>query len=164
MTISRIGFLLNLPDATPWLPSHKIFRPQKCGAVAHTLPATGRVQNNPRLSRLYNRFYLQTDRSSTNAERAADRTASPRRSPDAIWSRSWSRILSRFLRLTHTGDSVISFGVALRVTRYRGGDVERTQRDRTRWQACRSSRSWLFSWTNRRFGRNAASAIASASL
>jgi len=26
--------------ARPWLPSDKIFRPQNCGAAAHTLPAT----------------------------------------------------------------------------------------------------------------------------
>src|SRR5215469_6483613 len=37
------------------MPSRKIFRPQNCGAAAHTLPATGR--DDPRLSRLYNRFY-----------------------------------------------------------------------------------------------------------
>ena len=30
--------------APPWLPSHQIFRPQNCGAVAHTLPVTGRVR------------------------------------------------------------------------------------------------------------------------
>src|SRR5215831_2510114 len=55
------------------MPSRKIFRPQNCGAVAHTLPATGRVEDDPKLSRLYNRFYAQGDRSITSAERAADR-------------------------------------------------------------------------------------------
>src|SRR5215472_15512989 len=55
------------------MPSRKIFRSQNCGAVAHALPVTGRVEDDPRLSRLYNRFYLQRDRSITNAERAADR-------------------------------------------------------------------------------------------
>jgi hypothetical protein len=34
---------------------------------------TGRVEDDPRLSRLYNRFGLQVDRSITNAERAANR-------------------------------------------------------------------------------------------
>src|SRR5215470_15958279 len=55
------------------MPSRKIFRPQNCGAAAHTLPATGRVEDDPRLSRLYNRFYAQGDRLITSAERAADR-------------------------------------------------------------------------------------------
>src|SRR5215472_4082031 len=32
------------------MPSRKIFRPQNCGAAAHTLPATGRVEDDPRLS------------------------------------------------------------------------------------------------------------------
>ena len=39
-----------------------------------------------------------------------------------------------------------------------------TSLERTRWQACRSSCSWLFSRTVRKLGRRAASAIASASL
>src|SRR5215470_4714018 len=51
----------------------EIFRPQNCGAVANTLHVTGRVENDPRLLRLYNRFCLQGDRSITTAERAADR-------------------------------------------------------------------------------------------
>src|SRR5215472_17966478 len=54
----------------PRKPSRKIFRPQNCGAVAHTLPVTGQVEDDPRLSRLYNRFYVQGDRSITSAERA----------------------------------------------------------------------------------------------
>ena len=54
-------------------PSRKIFRPQNCGAVAHALPVTGRVEDDLGLSRLYNRFYLQGDRSITNAERTSDR-------------------------------------------------------------------------------------------
>ena len=36
--------------------------PLNCGAAAHTLPATGRVEDDPRLSRLYNRFYVQGGR------------------------------------------------------------------------------------------------------
>ena len=51
----------------------EIFSPQNCGAVANTLHVTGRVEDDPRLSRLYNRFGLQGDRSITTAERAADR-------------------------------------------------------------------------------------------
>ena len=47
-------------------------RPQNCGAVAHALAGTGRVENDPKLSRFYNGFYLQWDRSATYAERAAD--------------------------------------------------------------------------------------------
>ena len=56
----------------PWLSSHRIFRPRNCGAAADTLRATGQVQDDPRLSRLSNTFYLQRDRSTTNAERAPD--------------------------------------------------------------------------------------------
>jgi hypothetical protein len=48
------------------------FRPRNCGAAANTLRATGQVRDDPRLSRLSNTFYLQRDRSTTNAERAAD--------------------------------------------------------------------------------------------
>src|SRR5215467_4553815 len=35
------------------MPSGKVFRPQICGAVAHTSPVTGRVEDHPRLLRLY---------------------------------------------------------------------------------------------------------------
>jgi len=51
----------------------EIFRPQNWGAVANTLHVTGRVEDDPRLLRLYNRFCLQGDRSITTGERAADR-------------------------------------------------------------------------------------------
>ena len=50
----------------------RLFRPQNCGAVAHALAGTGRVEDDPKLSRFYNAFYLQGDRSTTYAERAAD--------------------------------------------------------------------------------------------
>src|SRR5215467_1649137 len=60
-------------SARPWLPSQTIFRPQNCGAVTHTLHATGRVQDDPRLSRLYRAMRLQRGVSTTNVERAADR-------------------------------------------------------------------------------------------
>ena len=36
------------------------------------MAGTGRVENDPKLSRFYNTFYLQGDRSATYAERAAD--------------------------------------------------------------------------------------------
>jgi hypothetical protein len=40
----------------------RLFRPQNCGAVAHALAGTGRVENDPKLSLFYNGFYLQNDR------------------------------------------------------------------------------------------------------
>jgi len=40
----------------------RLFRPQNCGAVAHALAGTGRVENDPKLSLTYNGFYLQRDR------------------------------------------------------------------------------------------------------
>jgi hypothetical protein len=43
-----------------------------CGAVAHALAETGRVEDDRKLSRFHNGFYLQGDRSTTYAERAAD--------------------------------------------------------------------------------------------
>jgi len=56
----------------PWLRS--IFSDRKIAArFPDGLPATGPVQDDPRLSRFYNRFYLRRDRSTTNAERATDR-------------------------------------------------------------------------------------------
>ena len=39
-------------------------------AVAQTLPATGREQNDPRLLQFYNGFCVQSDRSATDARRA----------------------------------------------------------------------------------------------
>ena len=48
------------------------FRSRNCGAAANTLRATGQVGDDPGLSRFYNEFCLQRDRSTTNAERAAD--------------------------------------------------------------------------------------------
>src|ERR1700758_859683 len=50
----------------------RLFRPQNCGAVAPALAGTGRVEDDPKLSRFYNGFYHQGDRSTTYAERAAD--------------------------------------------------------------------------------------------
>jgi hypothetical protein len=50
----------------------RLFRPQNCGAVAHALAETGRVEDDRKLSRFHNGFYLQGDRSTTYAERAAD--------------------------------------------------------------------------------------------
>src|SRR6201997_3742016 len=50
----------------------RFFRPQNCGAVAHALAETGRVEDDRKLSRFHNGFYLQGDRSTTYAERAAD--------------------------------------------------------------------------------------------
>ena len=50
----------------------RFFRPQYRGEVSRALTGTGRVEDDPRLSRLYNRFYLQGDRSATYAERAGD--------------------------------------------------------------------------------------------
>jgi hypothetical protein len=51
----------------------EIFRSQNCSAVAQTLLATGRAQDDPRLLRFRNGFCLQSDRSATNASRAGDR-------------------------------------------------------------------------------------------
>jgi hypothetical protein len=45
------------------VPSRKFFNPQNCGAVVHALPVTERVEDDLGLSRLYNRFYLQGERS-----------------------------------------------------------------------------------------------------
>ena len=53
--------------------SQEIFRPQNCGAVAQTLPATGRAQNDPRLLQFYNGFCVQSDRSAADAGRAGGR-------------------------------------------------------------------------------------------
>src|ERR1700758_643713 len=50
----------------------RLFRPQNSGAVAHALAGTGRVEDDPKLSRFYNGLYLQGGRSTTYAERAAD--------------------------------------------------------------------------------------------
>src|SRR6516162_6966802 len=50
----------------------RLFRPQNCGVVAQALAGTGRVENDRKLSRFCNGFYLQGDRSTTYAERAAD--------------------------------------------------------------------------------------------
>jgi len=50
----------------------RLFRPQNCSAAAHALAETGRVEDDPKLSRVYSGFYLQGDRSTTYAERAAD--------------------------------------------------------------------------------------------
>src|SRR5215469_17555607 len=66
-----------LPEATPAIgaavaPVSCDFRPRNCGAAANTLRGTGQVRDDPGLSRLSNTFYLQRDRSTTNAERAAD--------------------------------------------------------------------------------------------
>ena len=46
--------------------------PQNCGAVAHALAETGRVEDDRKLSQFHNGFYLQGDRSTNYAERAAD--------------------------------------------------------------------------------------------
>src|SRR6516165_11052108 len=53
-------------------PALFLLRPQNCGAAAHALAETGRVEDDPKLSRFYSGFYLQGDRSTTYAERAAD--------------------------------------------------------------------------------------------
>jgi hypothetical protein len=53
-------------------PALFLLRPQNCGAVAHALADTGRVEDDRKLSRFYNGFYLQGDRSTTYTERAAD--------------------------------------------------------------------------------------------
>jgi hypothetical protein len=45
----------------------RFFRPQYRGEVARALTGTGRVEDDPRLSRLYNRFYLQTDQPPTRS-------------------------------------------------------------------------------------------------
>src|SRR5262249_32496117 len=50
----------------------RLFRPQNCGAVGHALAGTGRVEDDPKLSRFYNGFYFQGDRSTTYAKRATD--------------------------------------------------------------------------------------------
>jgi hypothetical protein len=52
--------------------SVRLFRPQNCGVVAHGLAGTSRVEDDQKLSWLYNGFCLQGDRSTTYAERAAD--------------------------------------------------------------------------------------------
>src|SRR5215469_5744976 len=63
----------------------RLFRPQNCGAVAHALAETGRVEDDRKLSRFRNGFYLQGDRSTTYAKRAADcklaRLSAPGRYP-----------------------------------------------------------------------------------
>src|SRR5215472_15456756 len=48
------------------------FTPQNCGAVSRYSARPGRVLTIARLPRFYNKFCLQSDRSTTNAERAAD--------------------------------------------------------------------------------------------
>ena len=50
----------------------RLFGPQNCGAVAHAIAETGRVEDDRKLSRFHNGFYLQGDRSTTYAERAPD--------------------------------------------------------------------------------------------
>src|SRR5215471_13636038 len=49
------------------------FRPQNCGAVSRCSVRPGRMLTVARLPRFYNKFRLQSDRSTTNAERAAGR-------------------------------------------------------------------------------------------
>jgi hypothetical protein len=46
-----------------------IYGPQNCGAVAQTLLAKGRLQDDRRLFRDFDGFWLQSDWSTTNAER-----------------------------------------------------------------------------------------------
>src|ERR1700745_2840781 len=41
----------------------RLFRSQNYGAVTHALAETGRVEDDPKLSRFYNGLYLQGDRS-----------------------------------------------------------------------------------------------------
>ena len=53
-------------------PALFLLRPQNCGAAAHALAETGRVEDDPKLSRFYSGFYPQGDRSTTYAERATD--------------------------------------------------------------------------------------------
>jgi hypothetical protein len=48
------------------------FRPQNCGAVSRCSARQGRVLTIARLPRYYNKFCLQSDRSTTNAERVAE--------------------------------------------------------------------------------------------
>src|SRR6516164_10630759 len=64
----------------------RLFRPQNCGAAAHALAETGRVEDDPKLSRFYSGFYPQGDRSTTYAERATDtKLARLRRRTRARW-------------------------------------------------------------------------------
>src|SRR5215471_10574416 len=49
------------------------FRPQNCGAVSRCSVRPGRMLTVARLPRFYNKFRLQSDRSTSNAERAAGR-------------------------------------------------------------------------------------------
>jgi len=67
----------------------RLFRPQNCGAVARALAETGRVEDDRKLSRFHNGFYLQGDRSTTYAERGADCKLA--RLSDGIWSIAPSR-------------------------------------------------------------------------
>jgi hypothetical protein len=53
-------------------PGSIIFGPQNCGAVAQTLPAKGRLQDDPRLFGYFNAFWLPSDRSNTDTERVGD--------------------------------------------------------------------------------------------
>ena len=68
-------------------PALFLLRPQNCGAAAaHALAETGRVEDDPKLSRFYSGFYLQGDRSTTYAERATDtKLARLRRRTRARW-------------------------------------------------------------------------------
>jgi len=53
--------------------SWSCFRPQNCGAVSRCSVRPDRMLTVVRLPRFYNKFRLQGDRSTTNAERAVDR-------------------------------------------------------------------------------------------
>ena len=63
---------IRLQRHLPRVPLISCFRPQNCSAAAHALAETGRVEDDQKLSRVYSGFYLQGDRSTTYAERAAD--------------------------------------------------------------------------------------------
>jgi hypothetical protein len=56
----------------PRVPLISCFRPQNCGAVSRCSARPGQVPTIARLSRFYNKFCLQRDRSTTYAKRAAD--------------------------------------------------------------------------------------------
>src|SRR5262249_48393189 len=68
LNVARFGLQRHLREES----SLPCFRPQNCGAVSRYSARPGRVLTISRLPRFYNKFCLQSDRSTTNAERAAD--------------------------------------------------------------------------------------------
>jgi hypothetical protein len=85
----------------------EIFRPQNCGALAETLPATGRAQDNRRLFRFYGEFCLHSDRSASDASRAGERKLA-RLDSEAIRRRDQGETLTDIARSYNVHPSTIS--------------------------------------------------------